>query len=158
MELIMREVTSIRGEVLRALLSTAADETLRETDKWLAERWIAGEGASLDSTAHQDALAWLAARLTQEGWNLVPAAEPDQLAAVMYAIHELIEWVSHRRRAETAGQAECWFPLTWAPREETTAGRFRWVVSAVEQRLELLGYELADAGIAVVTESERGAA
>lgn len=140
---------AIDEDELRRLLTRAAAESKRE-----AERYCVGGiltcRADAPATAHEEALAWLAARITEDAWRLLTLQEPDAQAVLAWTIQEVIEWTTHLVRLQHGEDADCWVPITWLP-----AARSASLEAVVEERLRLLRQELQACGVDVI---DRGAA
>jgi hypothetical protein len=135
---------------LRRLLIRAAVESERE-----AERYCVGGGtltcsADAPATAHEEALAWLAAGITEDAWRLLTRHEPDAQAVLAWTIQEVIEWTTHAVRMQHGDDADCWTPITWLPVAKPSS-----LEAVVEERLSLLRQELLSCGVEV---RDRGAA
>jgi hypothetical protein len=135
---------------LQHLLRQAATESVVATASYCVAR---STGASPDQhgiTHLEEELAWIAARVTERGWDLLPAGATDARAPIAWAVQEVIEWAEHVTRYQALGDDGCRVPLTWLPRGAHPLGTAD-VVAAVEERAALLCEELAEYGVAVAT-------
>jgi hypothetical protein len=134
---------------IQYVLLQAVAETMATTAAYCASRDFTDPPHRLDASGLEESLAWNAARATQRIWDRLPAETHDAQAPISCAVIELVEWVEHVVRFEALGESECRVPLTWLPRGNHALGS-RDVAAAVEERLDLLRYELADYGVLMV--------
>ena len=137
----------ICGTALRNVLRQAAVESAQETERYCAAVSTVGRGVA--DAHHEEALAWIAARVTQQAWDLLPAQEVDAMAPIAWAIQEIIEWASHLRRLERLGELECRTPITWLPAGADHPLGTPDLCAAVEERLDLLRQELSEHGVSI---------
>jgi hypothetical protein len=133
---------------LQHLLRQAAAESVAATAAHCVERSPGSPPGSAAATDLEEELAWIAARVTERGWDLLPTREADARAPIAWAVQEIIEWAEHMVRLEALGDAHCRIPLTWLPRGTHPLGS-RDVAVAVAERAALLREELAEHGVTV---------
>lgn len=139
---------TIHESDLRHLLRQAAAESVATTAAYCLARDPGSPALPTAAAGLEEELAWIAARVTERGWDLLPADAIEARAPIAWAVQEIIEWAEHLVRLEALGDANCRVPLTWLPRGTHPLGS-RDVAVAVAERAALLREELADHGIAV---------
>jgi hypothetical protein len=140
---------------LRRLLRKAAHESMREARRHCGA--VALQRRSADAAEHDEALAWIAARATQDAWALLPAQEPDAMAPLAWAVQEVVEWADQVARMESLGDVACRAPITWLPPGDHPLGS-REIDHAVDARLDLLGHEMLEHHLLVGVETTEVAA
>lgn len=154
----MAVTQAVCGSALWTLLHRAAAESARETEGYCIAQ-VSGTGLPRsDSARYEESLAWIAARITQQGWNLLSDPEAEAMAPIAWAVQEMMEWASHLRRYELLGDLECRTPITWLPNGTDHPLGTSDMAIAAEQRLQLLRQELRDYGVIVEIERARGVA
>lgn len=138
----------IRESDLQHLLRQAAAESVATTAAYCIAREPGGPPHPLAAARLEEDLAWIAARVTERGWDLLPTDAVEARAPIAWAVQEIIEWAEHLVRLEALGDANCRVPLTWLPRGTHPLGS-RDVAVAVAERAALLRVELGEHGIAV---------
>lgn len=143
------------GSALRRILHRAGAESARETERHCIAR-LSGDGRARDDAAqHEEGIAWIAARITQEGWDLCRDPAIEVMAPIAWAVQEMMEWAGHLRRYELLGDLECRTPITWLPNGTDHPLGTSDLTIAVEERLRLLCDELYDCGVIVEVEDAR---
>lgn len=140
---------AIDEDELRRLLTRAAAESKREAERYCVGGILICRNDG-PATSHEEALAWLGARITEDAWRLLTLQEPDAQAVLAWTIQEVIEWATHAVRLQHGHDAPCWAPITWFPAVRPSS-----LEAVVEERLSLLRQELRSCGVDVIG---RGAA
>lgn len=142
---------------LRRLLRQAAAESVVATAEYCMAR-PTGEPVERGEVVYlEETLAWIAARVTERGWDLLPADADDARAPIAWAVQEIVEWAEHMVLYEALGDRECRLPLTWLPRGTHPLGT-RDADAAVAERADLLRQELRDHGVHMAVEEAEVAA
>lgn len=139
------EQDTIPASELRHLLRQAAAETMVATAEYCMSCDAAEQAGSIRLAPLEETLAWIAVRVTQRGWELVPADAVEARAPIAWAVQEIVEWVEHLVRLEARGDDDCRVPLTWLPRA-THPLVIRDVSAVAQERADLLREELAECG------------
>jgi hypothetical protein len=130
------------------LLSEAATDAADATAAWCARQPFSGSPDESDTTELEEALAWIAARATDEAWSLLTADNMEARAPIVWAVHEIVEWAEHLVRYDRQGDHLSRVPITWLPTGAHPLGT-RDLAAAVEERVHLLREELTDYGVVV---------
>ena len=143
------------GSALRRILHRAGAESARETERHCMAGSSGDDRAQDEAAQHEEGLAWIAARITQEGWDLCGEPPIEVMAPIAWAVQEMMEWASHLKRFQLLGDLECRAPITWLPSGTDHPLGTSDMTVAVEERFRLLCDELYDSGVIVQVEDTR---
>jgi hypothetical protein len=133
---------------IQHLLREAAMDSAVATATWCATRTSSGPTTHDHTARFEEALACIAARATDRGWDLLPPSALDARAPIAWAIHEIMEWAEHLIMYGESGDHLSRVPITWLPSGAHPLGT-RDLAAAVEERAELLRGELANYAVIV---------